>query len=105
MVARTRAAAPQDLPKQLDDAAKREVLNQRMGPRPHNAGEIARRTRDEDLYFSPITDRRAPGWQRAQRGAPACRERLAGEACAKPARPLWQRARRAATACMGLADG
>ncbi len=53
-------AAPQDLPKQLDDAGKREVLNQRMGGLPHNAAEIARRTRDEDLYFSPITDRRAP---------------------------------------------
>ncbi len=53
-----------------------------MGGLPHNAGEIARRTRDEDLYFSPITDRRAPGWQRTRRCALACREALAGEACA-----------------------
>lgn len=54
----------QDLPKQLDTAAKRrEVLDERMGGLPHNAREIARRTRDEDLYFSSITDRCAPAGQ------------------------------------------
>ena len=61
----TQRWAMQDLPKQLDRAAQRAELNKRVAGMPFAMPEIARRTRDEDLYFSIIADRRgactAPG--------------------------------------------
>ncbi|KAK9821746.1 hypothetical protein WJX81_001739 [Elliptochloris bilobata] len=49
--------APRELPKQMDRAAQRAELDKRVAGLPFAMPEIARRTRDEDLYFSIITDR------------------------------------------------
>ena len=55
----TRCRGMQDVPKQLDRAAQRMELDKRVAGLPFAMPEIARRTRDEDLYFSIIADRRA----------------------------------------------
>lgn len=90
----------QDLPKQLDRAAQRAELDRRVAGLPFAMPEIARRTCDEDLYFSIIADRRvactAPGcspWHGTADRGPDAEQRpasvlLGSKCCCRDGWPL-----------------